>query len=616
MALETSLLLVASLFAIWWVVLVGLKKRGVLARHGASAFLFILVLRTQHGKKLLTRLSGPRMLWHWFSTVGVVATLATLAFMLFLALNALWVVWMVRPEPTLLNEPQNLLLIPGVNQFVPLVAGWVGLFVVIIVHEFSHAIMALVEGVRVKALGLIMALIPLGAFAELDAEQMFGVRSEAADVAGPTIAKKVAEPTVTPLQRMRIASAGVFANLLCAVVCFLLLYGVVFSAFQPTTHEMIIVGLDPNSSASLAGVPAGTVILSMGGSQVYTPQEYQAALSELHVGDQLALQVQLKHQPQVFNLTVYSPRVTFRDNPVQGACNLTSFGGERVNATFDFAATAQLLQPGEELRLGLECDGAVRYVEVQHPGGVLVTSASGGTPAAAAGRAAGDVLWAIDGRALGNISDFKDTMNATRPGQVVTLEYERSGQRRTVMLNLSVHPLNNTTGYLGVFTYPNINFSVDYPGVFGEGAVVEVNRTFLATYFRELPLSPQGWITILLLPVIPIEPYSGPGSYGTLVHTMLEPAPGWEWAGDGLYWVHDLLFWVGWISLAAAVFNALPMVPLDGGYVFRDGVFMLVRRLFRDQKKAEYLTAVVVSAMSGLIFFALVLMIIGPYILS
>ena len=45
------------------------------------------------------------------------------------------------------------------------------------------------------------------------------------------------------------------------------------------------------------------------------------------------------------------------------------------------------------------------------------------------------------------------------------------------------------------------------------------------------------------------------------------------------YWtVIQLLFWCGWFNLVVGTFNALPLVPLDGGYISRKGSTALENR--------------------------------------
>ena len=78
------------------------------------------------------------------------------------------------PEPGKYNSPRNIFLIPGVNEFIPFTWGVIALIVTLVVHEFSHAILCRVEGIRVKSMGILYALVPIGGFAEPDDEQLFG----------------------------------------------------------------------------------------------------------------------------------------------------------------------------------------------------------------------------------------------------------------------------------------------------------------------------------------------------------------------------------------------------------------------------------------------------------
>jgi membrane-associated protease RseP (regulator of RpoE activity) len=39
------------------------------------------------------------------------------------------------------------------------------------------------------------------------------------------------------------------------------------------------------------------------------------------------------------------------------------------------------------------------------------------------------------------------------------------------------------------------------------------------------------------------------------------------------------LYWIFWLNLAVSLFNVMPMVPLDGGFLFNDGMRGLLARL-------------------------------------
>ena len=47
------------------------------------------------------------------------------------------------------------------------------------------------------------------------------------------------------------------------------------------------------------------------------------------------------------------------------------------------------------------------------------------------------------------------------------------------------------------------------------------------------------------------------------------------------YLIANAMYWLFWLNLMLGATNALPAVPLDGGFVFRDGVEALLTRFRR-----------------------------------
>jgi len=107
-------------------------------------------------------------------------------------------------------------IIPGVEiqgspLFVPIHALF-GLIILVVVHEFSHGIVARAEKIKVKSLGVLTAgIFPIGAFTEPDEKQL----------------KKVATR-----KRMRVFSSGSMANFLCGII-FLALFMSSLAVMQP-----------------------------------------------------------------------------------------------------------------------------------------------------------------------------------------------------------------------------------------------------------------------------------------------------------------------------------------------------------------------------------------------
>jgi membrane-associated protease RseP (regulator of RpoE activity) len=53
-----------------------------------------------------------------------------------------------------------------------------------------------------------------------------------------------------------------------------------------------------------------------------------------------------------------------------------------------------------------------------------------------------------------------------------------------------------------------------------------------------------------------------------------------------LFWfLTNTIFYIFWLNILLGLFNALPMIPLDGGFVFRDAMVLLLGKLFKNKKE-------------------------------
>ncbi len=134
--------------------------------------------------------------------------------------------------------------IPGAPMQVPLSAV-IGLVIVIIVHEWNHAIAALREKIRVKSVGIItLGLFPIGAFAEPDEKHL----------------KKTKR-----IKRMRVFAAGSAANFLTAVFFFMLLIPsqvLLWPVIMQDSYVEVL-KIEPGSPAEKAGLTNGTRIYNI-----------------------------------------------------------------------------------------------------------------------------------------------------------------------------------------------------------------------------------------------------------------------------------------------------------------------------------------------------------------
>jgi len=221
----------------------------------------VIMIRTTRWLSLIDRLSRPRRFWRGAITAGI--PLVVLGMLSFLALFLLLTFSVMRtpPEPSVYTAPRNVLLIPGLNQFIPLWWGWIALFVTMAVHEFAHGILCRAEGIRVKSMGIALLAAPVAAFVEPDEGELFGSQDKKAK------ASRAA--------RVRILSAGVIANFVVAALALALFFGPVIGAIAPM-DRVVVVDVVPGSDADLAGFERQMILLLADGVRIDRLQDLMA----------------------------------------------------------------------------------------------------------------------------------------------------------------------------------------------------------------------------------------------------------------------------------------------------------------------------------------------------
>ena len=465
------LTLVLYVFLIYWFIVLVLDRKGILQRYDISAFGPILMIRTKRGQRLLERLAKGELrerFWRTYANIGTILVLIAMTFMFILVLLGVYATFTVQPEPTELHAPRNWLLIPGLNEFIPLCA-WVGLAVALVVHELSHAVLSTVEKIKVKSMGLLVALIPIGAFAEPDSEQLFGEKEKGKKTveerelepesdkelkAGEGEKKKVA----TARERTRILSAGVTSNFFVALIAFALFFSILF-AVQPVSEGVGIVGVEKGFPAANTGIKEGMSIIRM------------------------------------------------------------------------------------------------------------------------------------DSEPIGDYRDFFAFMNSTTPGQVV--EVQTIDEKFIVRLEKSPY---DDIGFLGITPFPTKKY---------------------LEYLRGMPsslasLSISGWLWLTLLPFLPLP--AGFSSFYPLLSHLYEPVGAVSFLGGGIFVIADVLFWIGWINFYVGLFNCLPAIPLDGGYIFREMLNPVLRIGIKNERKKERISKAITATIAIFIASSIAFMLVGPYL--
>jgi len=485
--------------------------------------------RTTRGLNLLDRLARPKRFWRLVASAGIPLVVLSMASFLILLLSLAISMINEPPLPSSLNAPRNILLIPGLNEYIPFVWGWIALFVTMVVHEFAHGILSRVEGVRVKSMGIVAVFFaPIAAFVEPDDVDLFGSK----DV--PALVSKAA--------RIRILSAGVISNFIVAAVAMALFFGPVIGSISPV-DRLIVVDVQDGSAADKAGFTNGMVLLDVDGNRDGNLERFYSDLGSSSVN----LRVLYEDREQVLPIT------------------------------------------GDPAR------------------GIMVASIFKGSPAESAGLPAGSLITRIDGIEIVNLEGFRKQMNATRPGQIISIT---TGQGNTYGINLTAKEAASpdSGGFIGIGISGN--------AVLAGGVIFqEAQAGQILQFLKALPdRGIQGLAYMLSLPFSGIPGFTQkgfPGFSGWLT-AVFEPS-GWaEPLGSKFFWIANLLLWIGWINLYAGLFNCLPAVPLDGGHIFRDLVQSGFEKIVRPEK-AERFTRTTVAILTWLVLTSLLITLIAPF---
>ncbi len=211
--------------------------------------------------------------------------------------------------------------------------------------------------------------------------------------------------------------------------------------------------------------------------------------------------------------------------------------------------------------------------------GVYISSVSSGLPAQLAGLMSKDVLLSVNGVRINSTTDLGNVLGNLTTGDVVKVTVARGDvwqDRFSTFVNLTV--VDNRTV---------IGISV---GDLSTGARLKNYETFDAGR----------------LPMYLVPPTLSPG-----LVPFSDSLEGFYSSSLGAYWAvyANVLFWLWFVNVNVALFNALPLYPLDGGRAFHIALKAGLGRKFGE--RIVLLTTYVVTA----IVLAIVLSVaVGPFI--
>jgi len=509
--------LVLLMLVIVWTALLLAIRRFKPSKH-VSLFGPAIMLRTERSRGFIERV-GRASLWRRYGDFAVLAGVITMIVATaFLAWEATLVSLIPRGSgPSL----QTLLALPGINPLIPLSYGLIAMIIGVVLHEFSHGIVAACQKLKINSVGVLLLIVPVGAFVELDEKELQGAER---------------------IKRVRVQAAGAITNLVIAGVM-LLLFLSAFAGVAAVSPGVVITQAYPGVNQ---GLRAGMEIVSIAGAPV--------SLGLLN------------------NMTV---------------------------------------QPGVATEAVALYRGASEELSV-YPG-VVITGVINGTPASAAGLRPGDLITGINGITMYNEENLSSYLTASRAGQNITVFYLQPGpdgsapptERKATMTLMNKYsfyasyepsansPSFNGTGFMGVASA--------YMGIAGVDAAT-IPR-IMSNPFGYSHGFVQGILTLIVLPFEGLAPL--PYSVTQLYRTPLYPS---------LFWpLVNTAFWMFWINLLLGMTNLLPLIPFDGGYLFRDVSQAIAERL--GIRRGAAVASAATAAASIIIVGLLLWQLIGPMVI-
>lgn len=149
-----------------------IKRKGWFSQYVTVGTANLLWIKTSN-VKFVDTLAKPAWVYKIGATIGLIMCYLFMGGLALLTIFTAYVSTSSSRLPDKTTAVNNILLIPGVSDFVPLtVEVIISIILVVTLHEIAHGILSRVHGVDIKAAGAMVFIIPLGGFVEPDGEQL------------------------------------------------------------------------------------------------------------------------------------------------------------------------------------------------------------------------------------------------------------------------------------------------------------------------------------------------------------------------------------------------------------------------------------------------------------
>ena len=232
----------------------------------------LVIIKTSRGQSLLEKLSKFRFIsvLSWIS-LFLMPIFSLLAISILLLTASLYLSFPEVREIARETGPQGALLIPGINPYLPIIYGWIAIFIGLVIHELSHGVIARAVDVPVRSSGVMLFLfLPIGAFVEVDDTKL---------------------DSTSFTKSGRIIAAGAGSNIVVGLISLLLLVGVV-NTMEPVADGIPVSQIVVDSPANIAGLLPGDIVTHLNNIPVTDSDSFSQNFDSLSPGDSIVLTIQ------------------------------------------------------------------------------------------------------------------------------------------------------------------------------------------------------------------------------------------------------------------------------------------------------------------------------------
>jgi len=393
--------------------------------------------------------------------------------------------------------------------------------VLVAIHEFGHYIVGRYFGIKVLRFSIgfgrpiysyvskdkdqteyCLSLIPLGGYV-----QFLDSRNNEIDV----VDKGRAFTDQSIFSRIAVLLAGPLFNFFFAIIAYFFIFSSGVMTMKPIIGEVI-----GNSYAANAGMQYGDRIIMVDGEVV---NDWEATITSimkaLVVEKDLKFQIESENQnKKIINISIKEDRVYFTE-------------------------------PGNLFN-------GLGFSPWQPP--AVVGEVSMNSPAYKAGLSKGDKILSINGDEINSFNELRSNIS-TKPGQLITMIYEREDRVNTINIELGQTDDKDIKGFLGVGYTENFEkyFYLDR-----SNPIVAIKKSFVQTW-NTASFTVSMFLNMLSGDVSS-KNISGPLSIAKYAGLSVS-------AG-----VNQFLKFLALISISLGVINLMPIPVLDGGQIVHQSI--------------------------------------------